>query len=365
MKFLLLTFMSLLVISCSGSKDNASVFNRKGWFTDNKMFFADSAANVIREVDLSTGVINTFAGSGTAGTSADGVSAAGMSMDLVTDLIAIDDDTVIFVNNDSDCIQMIDKGVVTKIAGICGTSGYAGDGGLAVDARLFYPLGICLDSKNDLYIASQAAMRKVDSETGIISTVIGNGISGAYQPSHEGQQATSVQVTSLAGCKFDRDNNLYVSGINDNVIYKMTSEGILTTIAQSASPALNNPAGLDIDLEENILYFADGFNNCFRTIDLETNTVSTYLGECGGSNPLNNDDGTLRSAAIIGAADSIQVREGQVYFSTYNVNYKIRVIEDDILGTFVGDGTLGTSGDGGQATDAQIEYPNSILFSWD
>ena len=68
-------------------------------------------------------------------------------------------------------------GIITTVAGN-GTEGYSGDGGLATNAELYYPFGVAVDSNGNIYIADSGnnRIRKVNSTTGIITTIAGNGI---------------------------------------------------------------------------------------------------------------------------------------------------------------------------------------------
>ena len=80
------------------------------------------------------------------------------------------------------CVRKIDKdtGVITTVAGT-GEAGYSGDGGPATQATLNEQYSLQVDANEDIYIIDRlnAAVRKVDASTGIISTVAGTGEPGS------------------------------------------------------------------------------------------------------------------------------------------------------------------------------------------
>src|SRR3989475_12999059 len=99
-------------------------------------------------------------------------------------------------------------GVLSLLAGT-GTSGFCGDGGPAVSARLSYPGNLVVDGGGNLYIADWGydRIRKVDTE-GIISTIAGEGTGGF---GGGGRPATSASLTKPVGGAGDRDRNVYIA----------------------------------------------------------------------------------------------------------------------------------------------------------
>jgi len=150
------------------------------------------------------------------------------------------------------------SGVISTYAGT--TTGYSGDGGVATAAQLNYPVGIALDSSDNLYIAemSNNLVRKV-TPGGIISTYAGyynNKIGGS---SGDGGQATSALLNNPTAVAIDSSGNLYITDRLNYVIRKVTSSGIITTIAgthtqgycadgtQATSCQIFYPYGIDLD----------------------------------------------------------------------------------------------------------------------
>ena len=92
------------------------------------------------------------------------------------------------------------NGIITTVAGN-GGYGYAGDGGAATNASLYYPAGVAVDAAGNLYIADSDnnRIRKVDTN-GIITTVAGNGGSGY---SGDGGAATNASLDYPDGVAVD------------------------------------------------------------------------------------------------------------------------------------------------------------------
>ena len=118
-------------------------------------------------------------------------------------------------------------GIITTVAGN-GTTGYAGDGGPATNAELYYPNGAVLDSADNLYIGDQGnnRVRKVDAGTGIVTTVAGNGTGGF---SGDTGAATRAQMAQPYDVAIDSAGNLYITDLSNNRIRKVDiSQSALT-----------------------------------------------------------------------------------------------------------------------------------------
>lgn len=124
------------------------------------MYIADTDNHRIRKVSGSTGVINTFAGTGVAGYSGDGGMAIGALLfkpsDVAVDLMG----NVLIADALNNCIRKVNKtsGIITTVAGT-GTVGYKGDGGPARAALLSQPLGIHIDKAGTIYVADTSNSR--------------------------------------------------------------------------------------------------------------------------------------------------------------------------------------------------------------
>lgn len=324
-------------------------------------------------INANSQTISTIVGLGLAGYSGDGGLATGAK---INSPCGIGTDTAgnIYIADDlNHVIRKLTKstGIITTIAGT-GISGYSGDGGLAVNAKIYNPGDVSCDKYGNIYIADQNnnVIRKISMATGIITTIAGNGTQGY---SGDGGPATSAQLKTPVGVTVDKFNNIYIADANNHCIRKVDGgTGIITTITGNgtlgfsgdgglASLALvNHPSKVILDSIGN-LYFTDEANNRVRKIMAATNIIQTIAGT--GIFGFGGDGGLATSAQFsfpIGLAfDAI----GNLYIADI-YNYRIRklAVNTNIITTIAGNGTLGYSGDGGISTSAQLKYPQGILI---
>ena len=233
--------------------------------------------------------------------------------------------------------------VITTVAGN-GTSGFSGDGGTATSAELQNPQGIALDSSGNLYIAdyNNNCVRKINTSTGIITTVAGKGTSGNY--SGDGGAATSARLVYPSGVAIDSADNLYIADYGSNCIRKITaSTGIITTVAgkfatyghsgdggAATSATFWWPIGIAIDSSDN-LYIADSGNNCIRKITASTGIITTVAGNGPWDNSAtygstySGDGGAATSAELCGPCGIALDALGNLYISDTG-NYRIRKV---------------------------------------
>lgn len=114
----------------------------------------------------------------------------------------------------------VSTGIITTIVGT-GTAGYSGDGGAATSAKLNYPFGIFLDSSGNMYIGdmSNHRIRKVTISTGVITTIAGN---GASSYTSDGGSATSVALYNPKTVAIDSSGIMYIADMSNNRIRKVT-----------------------------------------------------------------------------------------------------------------------------------------------
>jgi sugar lactone lactonase YvrE len=280
------------------------------------LYIADSNNNVVRKVAAGTGIITTVAGSGTAGYSGD--NGAATSAQLYAPFsVALDGAGNLYISdNGNSVVRKVTAatGVITTFAGN-GTSGSSGDNGPATSAALEYPRGIALDGTGNLYIADSISqrIRKVAAGTGIITTVAGNGTAGY---SGDGGPATSASLRSPVGIATDSAGNLYLADEFNNVIRKVTaSNGVISTVAgnenasysyqggysgdggPATSAQLYWPSAVSVDGAGN-LYIADYTNQVIRKVNASSGIITTVAGNGSMCGSPSGDSGPATSAAL-------------------------------------------------------------------
>ena len=210
--------------------------------------FVTTYGNEIKKIDASTHSVSVIAGTGVAGFSGDGSFAVSAKLNTPLGITVDTSGNIYFADNKNNRIRKIDitTGIITTVAGDStygGPGSFTGDGGLATNATLFYPQGVCFDDIGNLYIADAQnyRIRKVNT-SGIINTYAGNGIQGSVG---DGGPATSAKCWPSEGIIIDDFYNLYFTqNIAYPTIRKVTADGIISTIAGDTVSHVYNGDGI-------------------------------------------------------------------------------------------------------------------------
>jgi uncharacterized protein (TIGR03437 family) len=299
--------------------------------------------------------------------------------------------------------------VITTIAGIPQVQGYFGDGGLATGAQLYKPQRVALDSKGNYYISDYYtnAVRMVTASTGNIATIAGNGTSGF---AGDDGAATDANIGSVYGIAVDSTGVVYISDTVNGRVRKIDTKGVITTFAggvekgysgdgaAATSARLWFPSGLALDGSGN-LYMADYGNHTVRKIT-SSGTISTvagtgnwgatgdgsaaskatlespmslaidaagniYIGDVGSQSIRKvTTDGNIRTVVSGVAPQSLAVdAAGSLYFVDGISSVVQKILPTGTMLTIAGTGYSGYSGDGGQATLAQLDHPSGLALS--
>jgi len=184
------------------------------------LYITDVADNRVRVIDLSTGTIATFAGTGAAEHSGDGgkASAAGTFGARAVKLAA--DGTVYILERQGSSLRAVDpaSGIITTIAGTT-ARGYGGDGGPALAAVFDAPKEMAIDRDGSLLIVDTEnhAIRRIDRATGIISNIAG----GRQGTSGDNGPATAAGLDRPHGAVVGPDGAIYIGDTNNHRIRKV------------------------------------------------------------------------------------------------------------------------------------------------
>lgn len=186
-----------------------------------RLFIADVADHRVRVVDLKSGRISTFAGTGQGKSAGDGGPAVEAAIFGARAVDVGADGTVYIVERQGNRVRGVDPhtGVITTRAGT-GAKGYTGDGGPAKDATFNGPKELAIDRSGNLLIVDTEnhAIRQVDARTGLIQTVAGNGRRGG-----DGDQgpATAAQLDRPHGVTVGPDGAFSIGDTNNHRIRKV------------------------------------------------------------------------------------------------------------------------------------------------
>lgn len=229
---------------------------------NDNLYIADRDNHRIRKVD-SAGKISTVAGTGTAGYSGDGDLATSASLNTPVAVTFDGKGNLLFTDRLNSCIRMVHSvtGIISTIAGT-GVAGFSGDGGTAASAQLKYPVGIAVDRDGYLYISdtTNLRIRKVNPLTGIISTVKSN---LRYPSEITVDSAGNVYFEALLDSH--RIRKVEKATGNLSTIAGAETNGFSGDGGLATSALLNSPSGLAIDSAGN-LYIPDQMNHRIRKV---------------------------------------------------------------------------------------------------
>ena len=241
-----------------------------------------------------------------------------------------------------------------------------GDGGLASQAILNKPSGLCYDSAGNLYIAdlNNYRVRKIDP-TGKVSTFAGT---GTYGYAGDNGPATSALIGTPKALVMDASGNLYISDVDFQVVRKVSPPGTITTFAgngttgysgangPATSASMKSPSGLAVDSAGN-LYISETGNN--RVMKVSNGIITLFAGS--GVNYLVASTGTATALPLSTPSGLVFDAAGNLYVASTNYVSILKVTPSGVMSLFAGYGYDGFSdGDGGSASTAHFLSPVAL-----
>lgn len=380
------------------------------------VYIADQLGGRVRKVSAATGIITTVAGNGLVGFSGDGGPAtsaqirypSGIAVNAAGDLFITD------AGNQRVRKVSAASGVITTIAGT-GAQGFNGDSIVATSALLQNPSGIAADGAGNVYVVDGGnnRVRKISSASGLISSVAGPIVSGtdvltpraiALSNSNalyiaearrvlrvdlssnaitilatssvtgfdgEGHPLASALFRQLDAIAIDGAGNLYFvdsrrvrrADAVTSLVTTLAGNGDVAPLAEggvATTSGLNNPAGLAVDPNGNLLITDQGIGRVWKV----TPPVPTYaIATTAGTGSFGyNGEGIATASAIAHPSGIASDAAGNIYIGD-SFNHRIRrVTPAGEISTFAGTGAATFGGDGGPATQAQLYHPEGLAF---
>jgi len=364
------------------------------------LYIADAGNYRLRKIDPN-GIISTVLGNGSKGYVGDGGAANLAQTGWIEDL-AIDSQNALYLADlDSHQLRKIDTlGMVNAFAGR-GTAGYAGDGGAANLATLNMPSALAVDAADNVYVGENgnATIRKITTNLrqGLTIRLAGSGSGKITAPRGGGfgidcgshcvdyyLTGESINLTATAN-----DGSVFMgwggdcSGLRNpftisldisktctatfDIPPQIVAQGQTYTIAGNGSSGFSGdggsaiaaqlrfPSGLAMDAQHR-LYIADSLNNRIRR--LENGIITTFAGS--GSYGFSGDGGSAINAQFRNPT-AISISNDGAIFIADSSNHRIRKIDTNgLISTVVGTQAFGFAGDNGAATAAQLNFPQSV-----
>ena len=315
------------------------------------------------------GTINAFAGTGTAGSTGDDGPATSATLsepeDAATDLSG---NTYIADNGNCQVRKVAPNGTITRFAGTGTCGAPTGLGGPATSAKFGADKGVAVDASGNVYIGdfTNSMVYKV-APSGVITAFAGTGT-----PGYTGDKgpATSAELDGPWGIRVDRSGDVFIADANNNVVREVNTAGIITTVAgngtqgytgdkgPATSAELFFPSGIFVDPAGN-LFIADEGNVVIREVNA-AGIITTVAGN--GTSGTSGDGGPATSAELAGPYGVVEDNFGNLYIGDYSGN-SVRLVSAATgkISTYAGtSGTVGHTGNGGPASAALLEGPSQV-----
>ncbi len=377
------------------------VFNTELAVHGNNLYVADTGDHRIRRIDLTTGIIHRFAGKDRLRNGASGNGGPAIDANIYTPTgLATDNGGNVYVTDETRTIRKIDMstGTIDTYAGT-GTLGYS-SGVQAPLATNFGDLrGLAVDSGDVVYVADHTSgtiSRITPGPAGAAGAIAGDGHAGSSGDGASGQ-AQSAHLSGPTALAV-MGSSLYVADTGNTRVRRVDlSTQTITNFAGKGPDTVENyqgdaesggvtvPAGVTSDPNSwnpGPLYYVDTLSNRVRRVDTGLATATTVAGTGKPSYPGTGYEGETGNAAsasfdftssenfVGGNRPSLAQRGSTLYVSEALARIRAIDLVGGTVSTIAGDGLADTSGDGGPATDARftaieaiaVHQPSGTIF---
>jgi sugar lactone lactonase YvrE len=310
----------------------------------------DSAGNVY--VHSGDFTIYKITPSGAVSTVTDGAIGKGVTVDGAGN---------VYVSDGFAVRKITSEGVVSTLAGLADTNG--SDDGVGSAARFYSPQGLAVDSAGNVYVADSSnflgnsTIRKI-TPSGAVTTLAGL----ARNYGSEDGTGSAARFNFPNDVAVDSAGNVYVADTENNTIRKITSAGVVTTLAglpggtgnvDGSAPRFFLPYSVAVDSAGNV-YVADTGNLTIRKV-LPSRVVSTLAGSGGAG----SEDGTGSAASFYNPGGLAVDSGGTVYVADTFNNTIRKITPSGVVTTFAGlAGSTGSADGTGNA--ARFNQPSGV-----
>ncbi len=305
------------------------------------------------------GVVTTLAGSGVKGSANGSGTAASFNEPWG---IAVDLSGNVYVGDQGNHLvrKITPNGLVTTLAGSAGVTGATNGTGTA--ALFSYPRGVAVDSFGNVYVTENgnSLIRKITPD-GVVTTLAGGGLGAATN-----KTGTAASFTYPNGVAVDKSGKVYIADSLNCLVRQITMEGVVSTLAggemgsaDGIGPAASfyQPDGIAVDHSGNI-YVADSFNNQIRKIT--TGGVVTTL--AGAGPEVEGSANGKGKAASFNLPDAVAVdASGNVYVADSGNSLIREITPRGLVTTFAGSAGV-TGATNGIGSAASFNNPEGITI---
>ena len=333
------------------------------------LYFADKNNHCVRKIAADTGIVTSVAGSdGLVGSGPDGVPATETTLTSPTG-VALDAAGNLYITDDGTASVRVVAANTGLINTVIGGGSIDGDGP-ALSVRLNMPEAVAVDATGAIYVAEWNGnrLRRFAPDTQLVTTVVGNGTATLCG---DGQPAVGACLASPRSVAVDASGNIFVSDFFNGRIRRIDAQsGTISTVAGSVVSPFDPPSialyysrGIALDAAGN-LYIAEGPHNLVHKVNAASGVVTTIAGTgvpsyCG--------DGGPAASACLNEPQAVALDAlGNLYIADYG-NNRIRKVDavTGVITTVAGDGQGGGSyGNGAPATEASLLNPSAIAVDY-
>jgi sugar lactone lactonase YvrE len=298
------------------------------------LFITAMGSHRVLRLDPASGQLTSVAGSGKKGYAGDGGPATQALLNQPYEVRFDSRGNMLILDMRNHALRRVDSttGIIHTVAGD-GTLGDRGDGGPAKDARLHYPHSMALDRDDNVFIGDilNHRVRRIDSRSGRIETLVGTGAEGAPR---DGGLAREQPLSAPQGLAV-YDGGLWLASYRLHRLWRVDlRSGVIRHIAGTGQQGhtgdggdplkatLDGPRGMKIS-PDGILYLLEGENNILRAIDLKRNTVRTIAG-VGPLRHKYEGDGGLATLAPLWQPHGVCVGTDGSLILSDTINHRVR-----------------------------------------